>query len=77
MNDERIDEHDKGELLAILKDNRYHSPEDSETDEADESRRVINVYNPSWRSDEVRYLLKFYFYFYFKVLTNIDIIPYS
>lgn len=41
--------------MTILKDTRYHSPEDSETDEGSE-RRAINVYNPSWRSAEVQYL---------------------
>ncbi|RGB28900.1 hypothetical protein C1646_767272 [Rhizophagus diaphanus] len=42
-------------LLNILNDNRYHSPEYSESDEEQpDGKRQINVYNPSWRSEEVR-----------------------
>ncbi|POG78938.1 hypothetical protein GLOIN_2v1766266 [Rhizophagus irregularis DAOM 181602=DAOM 197198] len=41
------------EVLNILKDTRYHSPEDSETDkEQPDGKRKIIVYNLSWRSDE-------------------------
>ncbi|CAB4423086.1 unnamed protein product [Rhizophagus irregularis] len=32
-NDDRVKDYDKTEVLNILKDTRYHSPEDSETDE--------------------------------------------
>ena len=53
MGDEEITKYDKEELMTILGDNRYHSIEDSETDEKGSSRRSINVYNPTWRSDEV------------------------
>ena len=52
--DEQIMVYDQAELLEILKDNRYHSPEDSETDQ-DSGNQVINVYNLSWRSTEVQY----------------------
>ncbi|CAB5210759.1 unnamed protein product [Rhizophagus irregularis] len=31
-NDDRVKDYDKTEVLNILKDTRYHSPEDSETD---------------------------------------------
>jgi len=41
--------------MGILEDNRYHSPEDSETGGEEGAARAINVYNPSWRSDEVQY----------------------
>ncbi|CAB4384952.1 unnamed protein product [Rhizophagus irregularis] len=42
------------EVLNILKDTRYHSPEDSETDkEQPDGKRKIIIYNLSWRSDEL------------------------
>jgi hypothetical protein len=54
LNDERLRNYDQTELLTILADNRYHSPEHSESDgENTEARRLVNVYNPSWRSEEV------------------------
>ncbi|PKB92958.1 hypothetical protein RhiirA5_442809, partial [Rhizophagus irregularis] len=53
-NDDRVKDYDKTEVLNILKDTRYHSPEDSETDkEQPDGKRKIIVYNLSWRSDEV------------------------
>jgi hypothetical protein len=48
--------YDREELIGILKDNRYHSPEDSESG-GEPGNRAINVYNPSWRSEEVRYFI--------------------
>jgi hypothetical protein len=54
LDDERITDYEKEELLKILSDNRYHSPEDSETDEEGGGKRSINVYSLSWRSEEVR-----------------------
>ena len=48
-----------GELLDVIKEIRVHSPEESETDpERPNSKRKINVYNHSWRFDEV----VFFFY---------------
>ncbi|CAB5207502.1 unnamed protein product [Rhizophagus irregularis] len=53
-NDNRVKDYDKTEVLNILKDTRYHSPEDSETDkEQPDGKRKIIVYNLSWRSDEL------------------------
>lgn len=75
MNDDRVAEYDKGELLGILGDNRYHSPEDSETgDEGESGRRAINVYNPSWRSQEVRYFLLYLLLFSLKVFNQYHIL---
>ncbi|CAB4396833.1 unnamed protein product [Rhizophagus irregularis] len=37
-----------------MSDNQYHSPEYSELDEEQpDGKRHINVYNPSWRSEEI------------------------
>ncbi|CAB5359577.1 unnamed protein product [Rhizophagus irregularis] len=37
-----------------MSDNRYHSAEYSESDEEQpDGKRHINVYNPSWRSEEI------------------------
>jgi hypothetical protein len=47
MGDERIVNYDESEMMGILGDNRYHSPEDSETDAEGDGKRKINVYNPS------------------------------
>ncbi|CAB4416629.1 unnamed protein product [Rhizophagus irregularis] len=49
--DERVTIYEKRELLKVLANRAFHSPELSETD--DEENRVINVYDYSWRSDEV------------------------
>ena len=50
--DERIAYYEKRPLLKILANRSYHSPELSETDD-ESSDSVINVYDLSWRSDEV------------------------
>jgi hypothetical protein len=63
MQDERVTNYDKEELIAILKDSRYYSPEDSAS-EGEPGNQAINVYNPSWRSDEVRYFVICSFYLY-------------
>ncbi|CAB4386082.1 unnamed protein product [Rhizophagus irregularis] len=58
-NDDRVKDYDKTEVLNILKDTRYHSPEDSETDkEQPDGKRKIIVYNLSWRSDEMAQLTR-------------------
>lgn len=54
-NDPEIMTYNKEELLKLLKDRRYHSPEMSETDEDNSSKRLICVYDLSWRSDQVRF----------------------
>ncbi|PKK55490.1 hypothetical protein RhiirC2_858988 [Rhizophagus irregularis] len=45
---------DKTEVLNILKDTGYHSPEDSEMDkeQLNGNRKIIITYNLSWHSDE-------------------------
>ncbi|GBC38959.2 hypothetical protein GLOIN_2v1469591 [Rhizophagus irregularis DAOM 181602=DAOM 197198] len=49
----------KAQLLNVLSDNRYHSPEYSESDEEQpDGKRHINVYNLSWRSEELIDLLR-------------------
>ena len=60
MRDEQVTIYDKEELIGLLQDNRYHSPEDSES-ERELGNRAINVYNPSWRSEEVRYFINLMF----------------
>ncbi|RGB25627.1 hypothetical protein C1646_771457 [Rhizophagus diaphanus] len=58
-NDEKLENYDRKELLNILSDNQYHSPEYSESDEEQpDGKRQINVYNPSWRSEELIDLLR-------------------
>jgi len=57
-NDERVGNYDRDELMKLLMDNRYHSPEESITGEdtdpnRTDNKRKIHVYNPSWRSEEV------------------------
>ena len=49
--DEQVLIYEKRELLKVLANRDYHSPELSETE--DEGHIVINVYDYSWRSDEV------------------------
>ena len=53
LDDERVTKYDENELMGILENNRYHSPEDSETDVEGNGKRKINVYNLSWRSNKV------------------------
>ena len=68
--DSRITKYEKRPLLKILADRTYHSPELSETDEESSDTRVINVYDLSWRSDEVDNLILL---IYFTInLTNFD-----
>ncbi|PKC74401.1 hypothetical protein RhiirA1_450080 [Rhizophagus irregularis] len=58
-NDEKLENYDRKELLNVLSDNRYHSPEYSESDEEQsDGKRHINVYNLSWRSEELIDLLR-------------------
>ena len=46
--------YNRNEIIKLLGDNRFHSPEHSESDEGQpEGKRLVNVYNPSWRSEEV------------------------
>ncbi|CAB5332546.1 unnamed protein product [Rhizophagus irregularis] len=58
-NDDRVKDYDKTEVLNILKDTRYHSPEDSEMDkEQPDGKRKIIIYNLNWRSDETAQLTR-------------------
>jgi hypothetical protein len=57
-NDDRIIGYEKRPLLKLLTDRLYHSPEISETD--DDGSQTINVYNLSWRSDEVTTFILFW-----------------
>lgn len=53
--------YDKEEILKMLQDNGYHSPEISETDDENpNAKRNVNIYDLSWRLDEVR-LINFLF----------------
>ncbi|CAB4405200.1 unnamed protein product [Rhizophagus irregularis] len=53
--DVRIAHYEKQEMINIIQDIRYHSPELSETDEENASeKRQIVVYNRSWRSSELK-----------------------
>ncbi|POG61657.1 hypothetical protein GLOIN_2v1786305 [Rhizophagus irregularis DAOM 181602=DAOM 197198] len=47
----------KRDLLKILANRAYYSPEVSETED-EGSKSVINVYDLSWRSEELRLLLR-------------------
>ncbi|RHZ77433.1 hypothetical protein Glove_178g14 [Diversispora epigaea] len=42
----------------MLADRAVHSPEMSDTDEDDRSKTVVNVYDLSWRSPELKHLLR-------------------
>ncbi|PKY13585.1 hypothetical protein RhiirB3_425437 [Rhizophagus irregularis] len=56
--DERLAKYDKSEIYRILQDNDFHSPELSVTDDENPSlKHNINVYDLSWRSDEVYYFI--------------------
>ena len=55
MGDEQLTKYNERELGRILGDNRYYSPKDSETDPQGSDKHKINVYNLSWRSNEVQY----------------------
>ncbi|EXX62098.1 hypothetical protein RirG_164960 [Rhizophagus irregularis DAOM 197198w] len=58
-NDEKLENYDQKELLNVLSDNRYYSPEYFESDEEQlDSKKHINVYNPSWKSEELIDLLR-------------------
>jgi len=63
--DDRILMYDKRPLLELLADRSYHSPEISETDDENSTTSVINVYDLSWRSEEVLHILKIAFLFFF------------
>ena len=51
--DEQITRYEKRELMIMLANRLYHSPEISEEDEEDPSKTIICIYDYSWRSNEV------------------------
>ncbi|RHZ78708.1 hypothetical protein Glove_157g50 [Diversispora epigaea] len=57
-NDPNITDYDKESLLRMLTDRTFHSPEMSDTDEKDRSKTVVNVYDLSWRSAELKHLFR-------------------
>ncbi|CAB5364462.1 unnamed protein product [Rhizophagus irregularis] len=56
--DERITKYDKHRLLKMLSNRLFHSPEISKTDEEDPTKSIIAIYDYSWRSDELKNLLR-------------------
>ncbi|GET62731.1 hypothetical protein GLOIN_2v1881963 [Rhizophagus irregularis DAOM 181602=DAOM 197198] len=58
FDDERITKYDKRRLLKMLSNRLFHSPEISETDEGDPTKSIIAIYDYSWRSDELKNLLR-------------------
>ncbi|RHZ73414.1 hypothetical protein Glove_231g11 [Diversispora epigaea] len=57
-NDPNITDYDKESLLRMLADRAFHSPEMSDIDEEDRSKTVVNVYDLSWQSAELKHLLR-------------------
>lgn len=70
--DERIIGYEKRQLLKMLANRSYHSPEVSESDEEDPDKTIVCVYDYSWRSQEV-YTSIFIIlrYLYFDIYTSI------
>ncbi|GBC35249.2 hypothetical protein GLOIN_2v1883234 [Rhizophagus irregularis DAOM 181602=DAOM 197198] len=58
FDDEQITKYDKCRLLKMLSNRLFHSPEISETDEEDPTKSIIAIYDYSWRSDELKNLLR-------------------
>ncbi|CAB5386902.1 unnamed protein product [Rhizophagus irregularis] len=58
FDDERITKYDKRRLLKMLSNRLFHFPEISETDEEDPTKSIIAIYDYSWRSDELKNLLR-------------------
>ncbi|POG79823.1 hypothetical protein GLOIN_2v1869487 [Rhizophagus irregularis DAOM 181602=DAOM 197198] len=50
--DERIIGYEKRQLLKMLANRSYHSPEISESDEENPDKTIVCVYDYSWRSQE-------------------------
>jgi len=83
--DERIIGYEKRQLLKMLANRSYHSPEISESDEENPDKTIICVYDYSWRSQEVytsifiilRYLLYFDIYYTsIFILRYITLVPF-
>ena len=56
LEDRLIDKFYSSELNPIRSDNRYHSPEVSETDDDDPENRKIVVRDLKWRSSTVSFI---------------------
>ncbi|UZO23563.1 uncharacterized protein OCT59_015897 [Rhizophagus irregularis] len=56
--DERIIGYEKRQLLKMLANRSYHSPEISESDEENPDKTIVCVYDYSWRSQELKNLLR-------------------
>ncbi|UZO28585.1 uncharacterized protein OCT59_022102 [Rhizophagus irregularis] len=56
--DERIIGYEKCQLLKMLANRSYHSPEISESDEENPDKTIVCVYDYSWRSQELKNLLR-------------------
>ncbi|UZO04892.1 uncharacterized protein OCT59_025254 [Rhizophagus irregularis] len=56
--DERIIGYEKRQLLKMLANRSYHSPEISESDEENPDKMIVCVYDYSWRSQELKNLLQ-------------------
>ena len=57
--DKLIVKYDETELLDILQNTQYHSPELSEMDDEnyENGKQKVNVYDILWRSNEVLFYL--------------------
>ncbi|GET57616.1 hypothetical protein GLOIN_2v1840618 [Rhizophagus irregularis DAOM 181602=DAOM 197198] len=56
--DERIIGYEKRQLLKMLANRSYHSPEISESDEENPDKTIVCIYDYSWRSQELKNLLR-------------------
>jgi hypothetical protein len=76
MKDERVAKYDQAETLKMLQNKLYHSPEISETDDENpaNAKRNINVYDLSWRSEEVINVFYFDIWHFFIFQINIIIL---
>ncbi|CAB5376981.1 unnamed protein product [Rhizophagus irregularis] len=54
----RLTKYDKHRLLKMLSNRLFHSPEISETDKEDPTKSIIAIYDYSWRSNELKNLLR-------------------
>jgi len=62
---QEVIDYDRMELITLLANKKVHSPELSETDEENDTTRNICVYDLSWRSDKVLYLIFVFFLYIF------------
>ena len=48
-----MDDFYPNELQPIMSDNKYHSPEESETDDENPNQRMITIRDIEWRSSTI------------------------